>query len=377
MTDAVIVFPILSSVISALCAIVMIRDAVRRPRPDKIAWSIAFVMFALAAGTDAWGRSFGWETWLAKLYYATGVALVVGFLALGELYLLFPHRLGRFAPGVTLFLTTLWMTLVVDAPIDTARLQADGWEAIHRGPALIGMALTINILGTLIIVGGLGYSVWHFWKLRIMRNRMIGCGLIVLGTLSVAAGGSLTRLGHYEYLYIAMSIGVALIFAGVLWTRRRDAVPATAGAPRPVSAPAQVAKAARALPSSAPAVASGTPDGFTSDASDESVRFIEESLANLTDLAIRQRCSEWSAPGSDEPVMTRAEAKQAWALRLRLSSEARHRFDAASVPARRQLATLFHEVLEPQTGEPTHWPANGHAADLAPVAPEPVASAND
>src|SRR6478735_1891935 len=101
----------------------MARDAVRRPRPDKIAWSIAFVMFALAAGIDAWGRSFGWENWLAKTYYATGVALVVGYLALGELYLLFPHRLGRFAPGVTLLLTALWMTLVVDAPIDTARLQ--------------------------------------------------------------------------------------------------------------------------------------------------------------------------------------------------------------------------------------------------------------
>lgn len=355
----------------------MARDAYHRPRPDKIAWSIAFVMFALAAGTDAWGRSLGWEPWLARVYYATGPALVVGYLALGELYLLFPHRLGRFAPGVTMLLTALWVTLVIDAPIDEARLQADGWEAIHRGPALIGMALTINILGTLIIVGGLGYSVWHFWKLRIMRNRMIGCGLIVLGTLSVAAGGSLTRLGHYEYLYIAMSIGVALIFAGVLWTRRRD-VPATApatqpAAPRdaPVIAPRQVAlNDASAAPT----------DGFVSEAAHEGVRFIEESLATLTDLAIRQRCSEWSVPGGDEPVMTRTDAKLAWALRLKLSPAARQRFDAASVPARRQLAHLYTEVLEPAgDGDDveSRVAANGHTSDLRAVAPEPLPSAND
>ncbi len=365
-----IVFPILSSVISALCAVVMARDAVRRPRPDKVAWSIAFVMFALAAGTDAWGRSLGWEPWLARVYYATGPALVVGYLALGELYLLFPHRLGRFAPGVTMLLTSLWVTLVIDAPIDLSRLQQDGWEAIHRGPALIGMALTINILGTLIIVGGLGYSVWHFWKLRIMRNRMIGCGLIVLGTLSVAAGGSLTRLGHYEYLYIAMSIGVALIFAGVLWTRRRD-VPAKAPAAQPA---ASVVASQQMTVNETPVTSL---DGFVSEAAHEGIRFIEESLATLTDLALRQRCSEWSVPGGDEPVMTRADAKLAWTLRLRLAPAARQRFDAASVPARRQLAHLYAEVLEPQPDDEPSASANGHTANLHAVAAEPVPSAND
>jgi len=44
---AVIVFPILSALISALCAVVIAGDARRRPRPDKLAWAFAFVMFAL------------------------------------------------------------------------------------------------------------------------------------------------------------------------------------------------------------------------------------------------------------------------------------------------------------------------------------------
>src|SRR5665811_2591909 len=110
-------------------------------------------MFALAAGADAYGRELGWNEPLARLYYATGPALVVAYLAIGELYLLFPRRMGRFAPGAAILLTAAWVTLVADAPIDAGRLRADGWEAIERGGALRAMAISINSIGTLIIVG--------------------------------------------------------------------------------------------------------------------------------------------------------------------------------------------------------------------------------
>lgn len=53
-----------------------------------------------------------------------------------------------------------------------------------------------------------------------MRERMVGCILLAVGALTVAAGGSLTRLGHPQYLYIAMSIGVGLMFWGYWKTIR-------------------------------------------------------------------------------------------------------------------------------------------------------------
>lgn len=351
-----IVFPILSALISALCAVVIAGDARRRPRPDKLAWAFAFVMFALAAGADAAGRSLGWEPWLARLYYATGPALVVGYLALGELYLLFPTAMRRFAPGVALLLTAVWVSQVLGAPIDAARLPEEGWEAIERGPTLVAMGIAINTLGTAVIVGGLGYSVWRFRRLRSFRHRMIGCALIALGTLVVAAGGSLTRLGHYEYLYIAMAAGVSLIFAGVLWTRR----PAPGRVPDLAATPADAAEpAARALVG-APA-ATGSANGHAAldgqdeparphDESaaplpDEPIRFIEEVLLPLGDGTLAARCAEWSVPADDRPVLSRDEARLAWRLRCRLSPDARRRFDAHGVPARRQLAVLWAEVL--------------------------------
>ncbi len=288
-------------------------------------------MFALAAGADAAGRELGWTEWLARLYYATGPALVVAFLAIGELYLLFPHRMGRFAPGAAVLLTAVWGTLVLGAPIDQARLAEEGWEAIDRSGALKAMSLTINIVGTLIIVGGLLWSIWRFSRTGAFRNRMIGCSLIVAGTIAVAMGGTLTRLGHYEYLYIAMSAGIALIFGGVLWTRRPDrpAVkeePATAGES---GAPVRL----DAAPSSEPQLV-------------EELVFLVEKVLPGTPEQVRDICAAWSVQANDDVAMSRHDARQAWRLRKHLPAAAQDRFDALPVPERRAVIELAAEVLQ-------------------------------
>jgi hypothetical protein len=328
----VVVFPVVSAVIAALCAVVVGRDAQRRPRPDKIAWLIAFVMFALAAGADAAGRELGWTEWLARLYYATGPALVVAFLAIGELYLLFPHRMGRFAPGAAVLLTAVWGTLVLGAPIDQSRLAEEGWEAIDRSGALKAMSLTINIVGTLIIVGGLLWSIWRFSRTGAFRNRTIGCSLIVAGTIAVAMGGTLTRLGHYEYLYIAMSIGIALIFGGVLWTRRPDRPAAIAEEPGAV-----VATGAPARPAAAP---------VSEPQLVEELAFLVEKVLPGTPDEVRGTCAAWSVQTDDDPAMSRRDARQAWRLRKHLPAAAQDRFDALPVPERRAVIELAAEVLQ-------------------------------
>ena len=344
----VIVFPILSSVISLLCGAVLVRDARVRPRPDKIVWAIAFLMFALAAGADAAGRSIEWTPWLARLYYATGPALVVMFLAIGELYLLFPRIMARFGVGATVLLSAFWVAMVLSAPIDESRLAADGWEAIERSTLMVVITVLINSIGTTIIVGGTLYSVWRFWRQGIMRNRMIGCSLIALGTITVGAGGTLTRLGHYEYLYIAMSVGAALIFAGVLWTRRPDVVVAKPTAT--TTANGHVAAASAPL-HARPAVAT-TPtsvaeaDGMALDLGTP-LGYIEHCLLPLDAGEIERICAEWSVPVTGGTVLTRGEARRAWHLRRRLSGEGMRRFDQHPVMVRRLVTSLHDEVLSP------------------------------
>ncbi|MEJ7838969.1 MAG: hypothetical protein WKF81_09145, partial [Thermomicrobiales bacterium] len=286
-----IVFPIFSTAISLLCALVLLRDQIRRPRPDKLVWFVAFLMFALAAGADAYGRSIGWSENLARLYYATGPALVVMFLAVGELYLLFPKAMGRFAPGATILLSAIWVTTVLGAPIDRTRLAEDGWEAIDRGSAMVALTIAINSVGTSIIVGGLLWSIWKFWKSGTYRQRMIGCGLIAAGTIVVGLGGTLTRLGHYEYLYIAMSAGIALIFVGVLITRRPDSWATRATDEARDQVP-------ESLSAAQPMVPVAAFDG-------QELGFVGRDVLGMSDAEIDRFCTEWSVPRDARPAFDR------------------------------------------------------------------------
>lgn len=349
-----IILPIFCSIISLACAVVMGRDAQRRPRPDKVVWALAFLMFALAAGTDAAGRSLGWNEVLARFYYATGPALVVMYLAIGELYLLAPDRMKRFGVGATALCTAFWVALVLNAPIDTARLADDGWEAIERNGFMVFVTVLINTVGTCIIVGGTIWSAWRFRRRGIMRNRMIGCLLIAVGTLAVAAGGSLTRLGHYEYLYIAMSVGVAIIFAGVLWTRRPDGVAASLHVAPDVAEASVIPTIAIASATTEPDTAiAGAMNAVTGSVVHEGERrstalgFIEQSVLVLDDAGIDRLCTEWSVPRDSRPVMERDEARAIWTFRSSLNAETMLLFDALSVPARRQIAELHACVLAP------------------------------
>lgn len=335
-TTAVVIFPILSALISALCAGMIARDALRKPRPDKLAWSVAFALFAIASASEAIGSLNDWTPALVRIYYLTGAVLVVGFLALGELYLLAGRAIERFAPGVTVLATAFSAALVFNAPVDHAKLADDGWEAIERSNLLTATTITLNAGGTLVIVGGLLYSAWKFKRLGIYRNRMIGCVLIAAGTLVVAMGGTATRLGQREYLYVAMSIGVATIFAGYLWTRRVEGAPLLEW--RSVL-PERRLPVAAAQTAPVPSVALGRLSA------DPALRFIESELLALDDQALELRCAEWSIPRDGQVTLRRDEAIAAWQLRLQLSEPGQARFDALTTPARRQVTDLYRFVL--------------------------------
>lgn len=329
----VIVLPLLSAIFGALCAIAVARDAARSPRPDKVAWGIAFALFAVAATAAVVGDLAGWSETLVRVYYLAGAVLVVGYLALGELYLLAGERMRRVGPGLALLVTALAATLVSAAPIDPAHLEAEGWEALERGGALMALTISLNAGGTTVLVGGLVYSAVRFRRSGANRSRMIGVLLIAVGTIVVGLGGTATRLGSAQVLYIFMSVGIATIFAGYLATRRPDGeplIPRRAVAPSAANTPRPVASPGRA--SAAPAGA------------DPAIAYIE-ALLMLDDADIASRCAEWSVPRDDAPTLTRAEAIAVWRLRVGLSAAGQACLDAAPVATRRQLATLWAEVL--------------------------------
>ena len=370
-----VVLPIAAALISLIFTGLIAHDAVRRPRPDKLSWVVAFAIFTLAAAAEVIGDLAHWTPLLARVFYLTGAVLVTLFLGLGELYLLAGRRIGRFAPGIALVVVALAVSLVWAAPVDSSRLAADHWRAIDRSGALIAVVAISNAFGVIALAGGSLWSAWQWGRTRQHPHRAIGCLLIALGTLVVAAKGYAEKVGipvNDEGFYALLTVGSAIIFAGYLETRRRDGpVPREAATDAPDVAVTGMAVAEPPLPDAsldgaAPAAAPAAPMTMGMTMGDAAVRFIEERFLPLADAELGEMAAAWSAPRIAGTTLTREQARRVWALRCRLTPAGQRALDTHSLPATSQLASLYDDVFAPdEAAMPA--PPDGRVPATAPA----------
>jgi hypothetical protein len=212
---------IFAAAISVIFAWVVFTRFTLTRRPAFAAWTIGLLIFAAAATCQAIGERTGFNAPLFRAFYLLGGVLGVIWLSMGTLFLLAPRRI---AAAATLILAVVTLALAVDAAVvqvDTARLStASGvlGDAISHGSPLQLGAVVLNILGTLILVGGSGWSAFrlvrdHGGVDRVVCNVLLTAGAFVIAAGFSAAkivGGSLDTLGIYE------AIGIAVMFAGFL-----------------------------------------------------------------------------------------------------------------------------------------------------------------
>ena len=360
-----IAFPAAVAIIALACAIVVGWDALKRPRPERIIWFAAFLVFAVAAAAEVVGAAVGWTPALARLYYLAGAVTVVGLLALGEAYLLWPARMPALTPGIALLTVAIAATVVWSAPVDAARLPEAGWHAIERGPALVALAVLINAGGTVVLVGGALTSAAKIRARPGATRRAVGCVLIAAGAIVVALGGTLTRLGQPEYLYLAMSAGIGVIFAGVVLTRSVGERVSSAG----VSAAESSQTALMSLPLR-------EPNGLAGQG-EEGLRFIVDNVLPLSDAEVADACRRWSATAIAGDALSREQAKRTWALRVMLAEPARCRFDCLPLVVQAQLAELYGTVWSADTGQSRSDSGAGARRSLAilPLVGEPEGEA--
>lgn len=217
-----VAFPLIALLASLACTATAVVRYRRRGRTHELVWLAAFALFALGAGCEVAAARWGWNPFLVRLYYFSGATLVAAYLALGTVFLLASRRVAGYALTALLLLSGASGFLVAATPVDSAALETAGWAALQKGPALVALTIALNVVGTLIVVGGALYSAWRAWRARGWDRRLVATLLVAAGTLVVASGGTLTRLGHHSYLYLAMAPGVCLLLAGYLAPDLRD-----------------------------------------------------------------------------------------------------------------------------------------------------------
>ncbi|HXN02722.1 MAG TPA: hypothetical protein VN973_12680 [Candidatus Dormibacteraeota bacterium] len=223
-----IFYPLVATLISAAFAITLWVQYRAKPRPYLLAWSMALGVYALAALTEVIGAAAGWNPLLYRLYYFFGGITVVGILALGSVYLLAP-RFGRTALAALLTLAGIGLVGILGASLqvgllDTHQVPSADVIKLQHGVfnvAAILMAAILNIVGSVILIGG---AVWSFFSMLLRGappSRLAGNILIAGGAFIVAGASTLFRLFHvYDLFYVGQAIGVLVMFGGFLAAQR-------------------------------------------------------------------------------------------------------------------------------------------------------------
>lgn len=194
----------------------------RGHRPFFAAWGTGLLIFSAAAFTQALGEANGFSVPLFRAFYLLGGVLGVIYLALGTVFLMAPRWVARTSAAVLLVLTLIVSADAAVVPVDPAKLSTAagvlGQALVGHGTPLFVAAVSFNILGTLVLVGGSGWSAISFIRKRAGVDRVLCNVLLTAGALVVALGFSLAKTvgGSLTQLGIAETIGIAVMFAGFL-----------------------------------------------------------------------------------------------------------------------------------------------------------------
>jgi len=215
--------PIATTVLSAIFCGILLRRYQRRGRGAHLLWWAGGIFcYGLGTSIESLVTLLGNTPALNKAWYIAG-ALLGGYpLAQGTVYLLLPRRTAHWLTAVTVPFIVAFSILVIFSPVNLEALQAArpsgkvlGWSWIRAFTPLI------NTYALVFLMGGAMLSAVRYSRSTDTSHRAIGNALIAFGALLPAIGGSATKLGHVEWLYVGEFFGLLFIWAGYGFCVRR------------------------------------------------------------------------------------------------------------------------------------------------------------
>ncbi|MEA2496602.1 MAG: hypothetical protein QOJ29_4513, partial [Thermoleophilaceae bacterium] len=116
--------PIAAALVALLFSTMLARSYRRRPAGEKLLWGFGFVLFAVAAATEAVAQGSGWSPGVFRAYYLAGGVLTVVWLGAGSAWLQLPRRARDVMAGALAVATLAATAAVLLAPVHEATLAA-------------------------------------------------------------------------------------------------------------------------------------------------------------------------------------------------------------------------------------------------------------
>jgi hypothetical protein len=216
--------PIATTVVAFSFASVVFRRYRERSGRHLLWWSIGITLYGIGTLTEASVTLFGWRESFFRAWYVAGALLGAAPLAQGTVYLLLPRRTADRLAVALLSYVAIAATFVLLTPIDTTVVEPHRLSgAVMKWQWVRLFSPIINLYAFVFLVGGAIYSALRFRGQPFLRHRAVGNGFIAVGALLPGIGGTATRMGHVEVLYVTELIGIALIWIGYRFNVRPNA----------------------------------------------------------------------------------------------------------------------------------------------------------
>ena len=232
--------PILTTFVALSLAFSLGRRYRERGGTHLLWWTIGALTYAAGTAVEAAVTLFGWQEWLFRAWYIAGALLGGVPLAQGAVYLHVPRRVAHALSVALVAVVLVASVFVLAVPIQYELVEAHRLTGRVMGwPWVRAFSPFINLYAFVFLVGGAVKSAVQFWRRRETRLRAEGNALIAVGALLPGIGGSFTRFGYTEVLYVTEFLGIILIFLGYRHATRGQVAMETPSHASPLPAPAR------------------------------------------------------------------------------------------------------------------------------------------
>jgi hypothetical protein len=208
--------PLATTLLASVFTVVLLRRwNARRSGPHLLWWALGAATFAAGTITESLTTLFGWDETVFRWWYVTGALLGGAPLAQGSVYLLMPRRVAHIMTAVLVSVIAVASVFVFLSPVNAALAEPHRLSgAVFEWQWVRAFSPFINIYAVIFLVGGAFWSAYRYAGDATKRHRATGNLLIAIGALLPGIGGTFTRFGVVEVLYVTEFIGLALIVLG-------------------------------------------------------------------------------------------------------------------------------------------------------------------
>ena len=207
-------------IVTTVLCVVFTSEIFRRYRehPERLHllwWSIGVATYGVGTFTEATTTLMGWNEPVFRAWYISGALLGGAPLAQGTVYLLLSKRTAHVLMTILVAYIAIASVFVLLSPINydfvetyrlSGRVLAWSWVRLFSP--------FVNLYAVIFLIGGAILSALRYSGNRATRHRVSANVLIAVGAMLPGIGGTATRMGYVEVLYVTELVGLILTWTG-------------------------------------------------------------------------------------------------------------------------------------------------------------------